>query len=106
MLKAILALKSMLAEVMAAHERNLKNYRTAPARESCLPTQKERFCRTTHRQRPEGDVWQMPLLALMTGRAEQAALRELVEETGISPGLVEDRAQPNEHFYDLPEELR
>lgn len=56
---------------------------------------------------PEGDAWQMPQGGIDDGEeAEQAALRELVEETGISPGLVDVIARSrNEHFYDLPEEL-
>lgn len=56
---------------------------------------------------PEGDAWQMPQGGVDDGEeAEQAALRELVEETGISPGLVDVIARSrNEHFYDLPEEL-
>ena len=56
---------------------------------------------------PEGDAWQMPQGGIDDGEeAEQAALRELVEETGISPGLVDVIARSrSEHFYDLPEEL-
>ena len=56
---------------------------------------------------PEGDAWQMPQGGIDDGEeAEQAALRELVEETGISPELVDVIARSrNEHFYDLPEEL-
>jgi putative (di)nucleoside polyphosphate hydrolase len=56
---------------------------------------------------PEGDAWQMPQGGIDDGEeAEQAALRELVEETGISPGFVDVIARSrNEHFYDLPEEL-
>lgn len=56
---------------------------------------------------PEGDAWQMPQGGIDDGEeAEQAALRELVEETGISAGLVDVIARSrNEHFYDLPEEL-
>lgn len=56
---------------------------------------------------PEGDAWQMPQGGIDDGEdVEQAALRELVEETGISSGLVDIIARSrNEHFYDLPEEL-
>lgn len=56
---------------------------------------------------PEGDAWQMPQGGIDDGEeAEQAALRELVEETGIPPELVDVIARSrNEHFYDLPEEL-
>lgn len=56
---------------------------------------------------PEGDAWQMPQGGIDDGEeAEEAALRELVEETGISPKLVDVIAHSrNEHFYDLPEEL-
>lgn len=55
----------------------------------------------------EGDAWQMPQGGIDYGEeAEQAALRELVEETGISPELVDVIARSrNEHFYDLPDEL-
>lgn len=56
---------------------------------------------------PEGDAWQMPQGGIDDGEeAEEAALRELIEETGISPKLVDVIARSrNEHFYDLPEEL-
>ncbi|MVZ97236.1 RNA pyrophosphohydrolase [Sphingorhabdus sp. IMCC26285] len=56
---------------------------------------------------PEGDAWQMPQGGIDDGEdAEQAALRELTEETGISPELVDVIARSrNEHFYDLPDEL-
>jgi putative (di)nucleoside polyphosphate hydrolase len=56
---------------------------------------------------PEGDAWQMPQGGIDQGEdAEQAALRELVEETGISPELVDVIARSrDEYFYDLPENL-
>ncbi|TSB04372.1 RNA pyrophosphohydrolase [Sphingorhabdus contaminans] len=56
---------------------------------------------------PEGDAWQMPQGGIDEGEdAEKAALRELVEETGIAPELVDVIARSrNEHFYDLPDEL-
>ena len=56
---------------------------------------------------PEGDAWQMPQGGIDEGEdAEKAALRELVEETGITPELVDVIARSrNEHFYDLPDEL-
>lgn len=56
---------------------------------------------------PEGDAWQMPQGGIDDGEdAEKAALRELVEETGIAPELVDVIARSrNEHFYDLPDEL-
>jgi putative (di)nucleoside polyphosphate hydrolase len=56
---------------------------------------------------PEGDAWQMPQGGIDPGEdAEQAALRELGEETGISPELVDVIARSrDEYFYDLPENL-
>ncbi len=56
---------------------------------------------------PEGDAWQMPQGGIDPGEdAEQAALRELTEETGISPELVDVIARSrDEYFYDLPENL-
>lgn len=56
---------------------------------------------------PEGDAWQMPQGGIDQGEdAEQAALRELTEETGISPELVDVIARSrDEYFYDLPENL-
>lgn len=56
---------------------------------------------------PEGDAWQMPQGGIDEGEdSEKAALRELVEETGIAPELVDVIARSrNEHFYDLPDEL-
>ena len=56
---------------------------------------------------PDIDAWQMPQGGIDEGEdPEQAALRELVEETGISPDLVDVIARSREeYFYDLPEEL-
>jgi len=56
---------------------------------------------------PEGDAWQMPQGGIDDGEdAEQAALRELFEETGINAELVNVIARSrDEHFYDLPDEL-
>lgn len=53
------------------------------------------------------DAWQMPQGGLDKGEtALEGALRELGEETGIQPHLVETIAQaPNELLYDLPDEL-
>jgi len=53
------------------------------------------------------DAWQMPQGGLDRGEDPQAgALRELEEETGIKPHLVEILAKaPCELFYDLPPEL-
>ncbi|HEX7822462.1 MAG TPA: RNA pyrophosphohydrolase [Sphingobium sp.] len=55
----------------------------------------------------EGDAWQMPQGGIDPGEdAEQAALRELGEETGILPGHVQFLAHTREElFYDLPQEL-
>ena len=55
----------------------------------------------------EGDWWQMPQGGIDEGEdAETAALRELGEETGIAPDLVELVAvAPDELFYDLPPEM-
>lgn len=54
------------------------------------------------------DAWQMPQGGLDEGEDPwAAALRELEEETGIPPHLVERVAQCTEQLrYDLPEELR
>ncbi len=54
------------------------------------------------------DAWQMPQGGLDEGEAAwDAALRELEEETGIPPRLVERIAEcPERLRYDLPEELR
>lgn len=55
----------------------------------------------------EGDAWQMPQGGIDDGEElHPAALRELAEETGVSPKLVTIIAESrDEHFYDLPEEL-
>lgn len=52
-------------------------------------------------------AWQMPQGGIDDGEEpEEAALRELGEETGISPDLVDVIARSREeYFYDLPEEL-
>lgn len=54
------------------------------------------------------DAWQMPQGGLDPGEdARTGALRELEEETGIGPDLVEIVAQSSrELLYDLPPELR
>jgi putative (di)nucleoside polyphosphate hydrolase len=56
---------------------------------------------------PDNDAWQMPQGGIDDGEdARTAALRELTEETGIAPELVDILAQSREeHFYDLPDEL-
>lgn len=56
---------------------------------------------------PEHDAWQMPQGGIDKGEEpREAALRELFEETGIRPELVDIIAQSaNEHYYDLPDEL-
>ena len=53
------------------------------------------------------DAWQMPQGGLDPGESPRdGALRELEEETGIRPGLVEIVAEAEEElFYDLPEDL-
>ena len=53
------------------------------------------------------DAWQMPQGGLDPGESpREGVLRELREETGIRPGLVEIVAKaPRELCYDLPEEL-
>jgi putative (di)nucleoside polyphosphate hydrolase len=53
------------------------------------------------------EAWQMPQGGLDEGEDPEAgALRELEEETGISPGQVEILARcPTELTYDLPEDL-
>ncbi len=53
------------------------------------------------------EAWQMPQGGLDEGEdAETGALRELEEETGIKPELVEIIARTeNELFYDLPDDL-
>ncbi|MBL0925240.1 MAG: RNA pyrophosphohydrolase [Sphingomonadaceae bacterium] len=57
--------------------------------------------------RPEGDAWQMPQGGIDEGEdAQEAALRELFEETGVHSGLVDIIARSRaEHFYDLPDDL-
>jgi putative (di)nucleoside polyphosphate hydrolase len=54
------------------------------------------------------DAWQMPQGGLDPGEdARTGALRELEEETGIAPGLVDIIAEAPEPLdYDLPEELQ
>ena len=53
------------------------------------------------------EAWQMPQGGLDEGEdAEAGALRELEEETGISPRLVRIMARADrELLYDLPEDL-
>jgi putative (di)nucleoside polyphosphate hydrolase len=53
------------------------------------------------------DAWQMPQGGLDPGESPEAgALRELGEETGIRPDLVEIVARHGEElYYDLPEDL-
>lgn len=53
------------------------------------------------------DAWQMPQGGIDPGEEpEQAAFRELGEETGIAPHLAEVIARSRqEHLYDLPAEL-
>jgi putative (di)nucleoside polyphosphate hydrolase len=55
----------------------------------------------------EGDWWQMPQGGIDMGEdPQQAALRELAEETGVGPDLVSVIARTREeHLYDLPESL-
>jgi putative (di)nucleoside polyphosphate hydrolase len=55
----------------------------------------------------DSDAWQMPQGGIDDGEeAEAAALRELEEETGVSPHLVQVIARSAaEYFYDLPPEL-
>ena len=52
-------------------------------------------------------AWQMPQGGIDDGEEpEEAALRELEEETGIPRDLVDVIARSSqEHFYDLPDEL-
>jgi putative (di)nucleoside polyphosphate hydrolase len=53
------------------------------------------------------EAWQMPQGGIDDGEdAEQAAIRELAEETGITPDKVELIATiDHELFYDLPEDM-
>ena len=53
------------------------------------------------------EAWQMPQGGIDPGEdARTAAIRELGEETGVQPELVELLAEaPDELFYDLPPEL-
>ncbi|WP_219892728.1 RNA pyrophosphohydrolase [Aquisediminimonas profunda] len=53
------------------------------------------------------DAWQMPQGGIDPGEsAEDAAIRELGEETGIAPHLVDIVARSaSEHLYDLPPHL-
>ena len=55
----------------------------------------------------KADAWQMPQGGIDPGEdPEEAALRELGEETGIAPHLAEIVARsPREHLYDLPPQL-
>jgi putative (di)nucleoside polyphosphate hydrolase len=55
----------------------------------------------------EGDAWQMPQGGIDPGEeAEEAALRELGEETGVEPKHIQVLAHTkDELFYDLPPEL-
>ncbi|MDS9466571.1 RNA pyrophosphohydrolase [Paracoccus sp. MBLB3053] len=54
-----------------------------------------------------GHAWQMPQGGIDAGESpREAALRELVEETGVPPNLVEVLAEsPDWVTYDLPAEL-
>ncbi|HEX7854053.1 MAG TPA: RNA pyrophosphohydrolase [Sphingobium sp.] len=55
----------------------------------------------------EGDAWQMPQGGIDPGEeAEQAAVRELGEETGVKPEHIQFLARTKEELlYDLPDEL-
>lgn len=55
-----------------------------------------------------GDAYQMPQGGIDEGESpREAALRELTEETGVSPSLVTIEAEtPDWIFYDLPDELQ
>ncbi len=55
----------------------------------------------------EGDAWQMPQGGIDAGEdPETAALRELEEETGVTPDLVTIEAETEGwHAYDLPHDL-
>src|SRR3546814_7349198 len=53
------------------------------------------------------EAWQMPQGGIDAGEdAEEAAIRELGEETGVHGGLVDIIARSREeYFYDLPDHL-
>ncbi len=53
------------------------------------------------------EAWQMPQGGIDPGEAPlEAALRELEEETGVPPHLVEITAEtPGWHYYDLPDDM-
>lgn len=55
----------------------------------------------------EFDAWQMPQGGIDSGESPwEAALRELGEETGIAPGLVERAAESKSWLeYDIPDHL-
>jgi putative (di)nucleoside polyphosphate hydrolase len=55
----------------------------------------------------ESEAWQMPQGGIDDDEdPHDAAVRELFEETGVTPDLVNVIAQSREeHFYDLPDEL-
>ena len=55
----------------------------------------------------EGDAWQMPQGGIDEGEdLHPAALRELEEETGVTPDLVTILAESREEYlYDLPDHL-
>ena len=61
----------------------------------------------TRGQPSEGDFWQMPQGGIDPGEdIQQAALRELAEETGVQAQQVTLLAQTREELlYDLPDEL-
>lgn len=57
--------------------------------------------------REAGEAWQMPQGGIDDGEDPRTtALRELEEETGIKPHLVDVIAEtPEWHYYDLPDEM-